>query len=134
MAQAPGLTDDISPGFTFMHTARSYDGGHLWMVIPEETSLATVAVTNFTTAGRIPDRTCPIYAGGHPFVVHGTLVNYPLALMKPVAALRAAGQDGTITVRERIAPELLLRIQEGALLSLYTPPAVEKAVRATLGR
>ena len=123
----------IDPG----ETIRALDfGNHLYIVITGELSDGTIVLVNFTSHGR-PGRTdhrrCLVVGPSeHPWLRHDSCVNYRRAIFNPLAPLVRAKRAGELSQHERCTPELLRRIQEGALVSRETPREIREAVRATL--
>ena len=124
----------IEPGETFT----GFDfGNHLFIVISREQSDGLIAVANLTTHGREPRcrrGDCVIVSrDDHPWVRHDSCIPYRRADMTPAKPLADAKQRGTLELQEPASPELLLRIQRGALEFRRIQNPVRAAVRDTLG-
>ena len=122
----------MNVGDTFVNlNSASYT--HLWVAVapmgPE------LAIVNLTTR-RPPymDDSCIVEAGAHPFVVHESVVNYQQGTAVLNTTLNWYAARGIVQRHEPAASELLLRIQQGALLSQFTPAKIQSAVRAHLGQ
>lgn len=92
-----------------------------------------VALVSLTTLRSDSDRTTILRRGDHPYVQHESHVDYRRAIMTPAEPLRSAKDDGSLQQHEPLSAGLLLRVQQGALDSGWTPRAVKEAVRRTLG-
>lgn len=105
---------------------------HLWIVIsaPVQGHIALVNLTTHTT-GCIDD-SCHMEPGDHPFVTRRSCVYYRRAIMNPLAPLLEADARGILRRHEPLVPDLLRRVQLGALASRFTAREVKAAVQATL--
>ena len=122
------------PGETFI----GYDlGNHLWIVLSLPTERGEIALVNLTTHGRsvrCGDHCIIVYPGEHPFVRDKSCVPYRRATLGLTQPLDADRERRTLQTRAPVDPELLRRIQEGALATHETEDGVKAAVRATLER
>lgn len=122
------------PGETFI----GYDlGNHLWIVLSLPTEHGEIALVNLTTHGRsggCGNHCVVVQPGEHPFVRGDSCVHYRKAVLGLAAPLDAAWNQQTLRTRASVDPELLRRIQEGALAAPETEDGVKAAVRATLER
>lgn len=109
-------------------------GNHLWVVVSVASSDGQLAIVNFTGFRPGEDSTCLVHPGEHPFVSKLSCIKYRFARMQPVEPLRDARERRQLQQHEPVSVPLLLRIQQGALVSRFTPVVVQKAVRSTLGR
>ncbi|MEE9277415.1 MAG: hypothetical protein V3V06_03300 [Dehalococcoidia bacterium] len=91
-----------------------------------------VAIVNLTTRRERFDNSCVIQSGEHPFIQHDSVVNYRAAELLSIVHLDIASQEGFVELRSPVSPELLLRIQEGAIASIYTSGKVQDAIRREL--
>lgn len=123
----------IEPGETFL----GFDfGNHLHIVISREQPGGLIAVANFTTHGR----SARCRGGGcviasprdHSWLRHDSCIPYRRASLTPVKPLIDSKQRGALDLREPVSPELLLRIQQGALRYRRTRRPVRAAVLDTL--
>ena len=124
----------MKPGETFL----GFDlQNHLWVVLSAATGDGQIAVANLTTHGR--SRFCGnhcvvVRPGEHPYVVRDSCMHYQkwtLALAQP---LDAAKERRTLEQRAPFSPEILRRVQEGALASQFPSKPFKDAVRETLRR
>lgn len=102
---------------------------HLYVVISHcEEVTEKVLLVNFTTykpnVGQ--EELCIIEPGEHPFVVRTTVVNYSDALEPITNDIHTAAATSVIRQMEKITPELLTRIQEGAKASKALPKKFRK--------
>lgn len=106
---------------------------HLWVICsgPQPPDDAVVAF-NLTSKDWDSDTSCVIQAGEHPYVRHESVIAYQYGeLFRPdhIARLKL------LAPREYdpVSPELLLRIQQGAVASPDTREQLKKIMRAVLG-
>lgn len=122
----------MNPGETIL----GFDfGNHLWMVLSTPTADGQIALANLTTHGRLStcgDSCVVVKPGEHPYVVRASCIYYRGALLNPVAPLDGAKARGVLQQHEPCTPELLRRIQDGALASRFVAGAVKAAIRAGL--
>ena len=121
----------MQPGDTFLFNLDPGEMRHLWIVIAKQSG--QVAIVNFTS--KTPDSmddSCIITADEHPFVVRDTVVNYRLGKMGDDSALEGAKAHGLLEIQEPVSPEILRRIQEGALASPYAAQKIQQTVQAEL--
>lgn len=123
----------ISAGETILH----FDvENHLYIVLTPEMTDHTVALVNLTSHGRpkyTDHRRCfVVRADEHPWLRHDSCINYRRAVVNPIAPLIKAKNEGTLSQDAPCTPDLLRRIQEGALSSRETPRDVREAVSTTL--
>lgn len=124
----------MNPGETFI----GYDlGNHLWVVLSLPTEHGKIALVNLTTHGRSArcgDHCVVVQPGEHPFVRRDSCVHYRKAILGLAAPLDADRNQRTLRTHAPVEPELLRRIQEGALAAHETEDGFKAAVRATLER
>ncbi len=124
----------MNPGETFL----GFDlHNHLWVVLSVATGNGGIAVANLTTHGR--SRRCGsdcviVRLGEHAYVVRDSCVYYEKWAMAPEQPLDEAKKRRTLEQREPFSPELLRRVQEGALASRFPDKEFKDAVRETLRR
>ena len=122
----------MNPGETIL----GFDlGNHLWVVLSTPTADGQIALANLTTHGRLAtcsDSCVIVSSGEHPYVVRDSCVYYRGALLNPVAPLDGAKAIGVLQQHEPCSPELLRRIQDGALASRFGAGVVKAAIQATL--
>ena len=112
-------------------------GNHLWIVLSIETDAGLVALANLTTHGRqrICGSGCVVVGSGeHEYPSRDSCVYYRGAILNPVRPLDDARIRGVLQQREPFDPDLLLRVQHGALASRMTSQNVKDAIRRTLDR
>jgi hypothetical protein len=93
-----------------------------------------MAAFNFTTPHVGCDRSCVVLPGEHPFVVHETVVAYRRGRVFTPKAYAAMQSLGCSNPWCDLSPELLLRIQQGALISPATRGKLKKMIEDALGR
>ncbi len=114
-------------------------GNHFWFVLSAPSPAGTIAIASFMThRPRIGghDASCLIVeVGEHPFVRRQTCVAYRHARMIPETQFETDLRSGERTRWDPLSPELLRRIQEGALTTPQKiPKRVVAAIVATLDR
>ena len=121
------------PGFAYIPGQGHDRKAHLHFVLSEPTLFAQVACANFTTPYDPCDRTCVVESGEHRWVIRQTIVAYDRARLVDVDEFERRVRDGTYTPYEPgLSPELLVRIQKGALASPHTVKNVKEAILWTL--
>ena len=114
-------------------------GPHLWMIFSDATADEWVAVSNFTTHSRSSrPMTCNencviVQAGEHPYLTRESCIRQD-ARLHPLQEIARVVERGLADRREPLSPQLLRRVQRGALDSPRAPDDVKDAVRATLGQ
>jgi hypothetical protein len=101
---------------------------HLHIVITDPAkSPEEIAVVNVTTVrGDEYDPSCVLLAGDHPAIRHKSYVGYKRGWVVNLNALETLLQAGQIhRTKPDVAPEILKRIQAGAMLSKATPPRIK---------
>jgi hypothetical protein len=104
------------------------------MGVSAHTSEGSILIFNATTHRQNSDDTCVILPGEHPYITHKSVIAYERGRLLPKSAYDYALSLAAIRPMVKISPELLLRIQEGALSSPFTASKFKELVRATLGR
>ena len=95
---------------------------HLWVVATDPSGdPPQVVIVSFTTKRSGSDLTVVVQAGGHPFVVRETVINYTDARLVHVRQLEAIVAGGVTNFHADCSEELLGRIQEGIVTSPFTP-------------
>ncbi len=108
-----------------------HDRPHLWILVTAvNPQTGEVIIVNFTTQRSNSDNSVVIRPGEHPFVDHPTIVFYADARAAELQLLEAAIKQGTISTHAPLCPALLKRVQEGLLLSPYTPGKIKNAFMA----
>ena len=106
---------------------------HLWIVVSRPTAEGMIAVVNLEShrarAGGHDESCVLLQPGEHPFVRRTTCVNYRRAKMESEAVFDSKARVGRRVAWDPLGPELLRRIQEGALT---TPQKIPKRVVAAI--
>ncbi len=109
---------------------------HLWVVLSHPTRADTIAVADPTThrphRKRHGQFCLLIEPGEHPFVRHTSCVAYHRATMKAVRPFDSNIRIGRFLEYQPFAPDLLNRIQQGALAAPHIRGRIVAAIRATL--
>jgi hypothetical protein len=117
----------IKQGFTFLSRRPPYTTPHLYIIISSIIDEIVVFV-NITTPKWDSDNTCIINVGDHSFVKHQSIINYGDAKETRVEYLREAVSNKFITPHDPVSPDLLQRIQAGALNSPAFNPSLLKYI------
>lgn len=126
----------MNSGTTFIFSEKP-NQEHLWMVVTNP-KLEKVVIVNFTSFRLGSDESCVVDAGEHPFVRKKTCVNYADAKVVPsknlAKLLGMKRHNGSFVCpqREPLSNELLLRIQQGAVISDRTPLEAKSIVEQLL--
>lgn len=93
-----------------------------------------MALANLTSHGRpgCGEHCLLLVPGDHPFIRHPSCIPFRRAKLEPLLRLVEARDKGTVTLREPLGAEVLLRIQQAALNDIYPPRNFKLAVRETL--
>ena len=110
--------------------------GHLWVVLSNETAAHQVVVVSLTSHNKSScGEHCTVIAPAeHPWIEHDSCVFYRRTDLNPVLPLDNDKARGMLRQSAPFSPDLLLRVQEGALTSRFTTAAVKAAIAETLGR
>jgi hypothetical protein len=105
---------------------------HLWVICSEPQLDGSVVAFNLTSKDWDSDLTCVVQPNEHSYVRHESVIAYQYGeLFTPQRIERlkklAPKEYGPVS------PELLHRIQEGAVASNETPIQLKKIIRAILG-
>jgi len=114
----------VQLGDTFM-------AGHLHIVCSEPTADGSVVVFNTTTPKRDSDRNCVVQPGDHPSVHHESVISYEHGRIWS-RDQQAEFENSALypaARRAKASPELLRKIQEGALRSDQTPIEAQDTIR-----
>lgn len=114
-------------GDTFLLRYPIVDDKHLWIVAYDRDG--SIIIFNFTTRWPNSDITCPVEVGEHPFVKYPSVISYQHGRLFPPAAVGALLSHGIEKRLDAVSPQLLGRIQEGALRSPFTPQKLKKLMR-----
>jgi hypothetical protein len=88
-------------------------------------------IVNITSNG--DDPSCVLQADDHPFLKYNSVVSYKDAVTTNEVALNGATTGGALQGRAPFRPEVLRRIQDGAIASPQTPLGVKAVVKSELG-
>jgi len=106
----------------FLPTPPDFLTKHLFIVISERNEYDEVLIVNVTTKKSHSDASCILRNGDHPFIKHESVANYADARAVKVSDLcRLIGRHADVSSHQSVSPELLRRIQEGALVSPALP-------------
>ncbi|MDE2966132.1 MAG: hypothetical protein OXS30_01410 [Chloroflexota bacterium] len=111
--------------------------GHLWIIASQEIDDGNVAVVNFTTHGPGERSHCSnhclvVAPGEHSYPSHESCIYFRGAQMMDIGLIRERVASGRYEAHDPVSPELLERIQLGALTS-DAPEAVKAAIRRDMG-
>ena len=106
---------------------------HLWIVLTDPDEAGQVAMANITTRRLDSDDSCLLDVSDHPFVRWESAIAYEKARVAPANALEQFIIKGMLQSRQPCSTDLLERVQNGALASIFTPRGVKKSVRKQLG-
>jgi len=106
-------------------------GKHLYIIISSQCPKGRVLMVNITTAYNVPEQfsKCFIHPGEHPFIDHRSAIAYSRAKICSYSALEAGIRVGSILERDGISPELLKRIQDGAINNDDLPIECEEYIK-----
>lgn len=121
---------ELSPGFAFLDVASSVP--HLYFVASSPDDSSEIVLLSLTTDRPHADHTCEIAVGEHPFVTRPTVVAYYKARCVTIDWLKDQLEKGFAIRREPLSPELLGRVQQGAIRSLQTPIGIKAKMRTEL--
>lgn len=94
---------------------------HLWVVISDPERDSNVLIVNLTTFRHHKDDTCILNQGDHPFVQHETCINYACGEVPTGGHLADLMNRERIKLQDRMSPDILKRIQDGALTTPHIP-------------
>jgi len=78
------------------------------------------------------DGSCVIDPTEHPFLLRKSTVDYQLGRLLTPAIIEIMDKRGCYSLLEPVSRDLLKRIQQGALDSIFTPQKFQKLVRKSL--
>lgn len=120
----------MNPGDTFSFRDRSQTE-RLWVAVATMGS-GEVAIVGLGPAGPNSNESDIIGPGDHPDLDEDCTARYRLARYVRVSDLRNAQRQGLAEPMSPCSPELLRRIQRGALVSDFTEQGVKDAIRRRL--
>jgi hypothetical protein len=93
---------------------------HLWIVISDPAvNRDQVLIVNVTTFRSDKETTCRLNPGDHPAIVHNSCVNYAEARVYSDSQLLHLEQKRRIVMYDKVCPEILALIREGAVRSVH---------------
>lgn len=120
----------VSKGDAFQASGPNVDVAHLWIVISDPNEGGNVVCVNFTSLSEDEvDESCILDPGDHPFIKRRTVVKYGLANWWAADKIAAAIASGQFSAHPPVRPEILQRIREGGLNSLYLNRSMKAALR-----
>ena len=119
-----------------MKLGDTFFAGHLWIVCSNQTADGSVVIFNVTSLRSDSDRNCIVQPGDHPAVSHDSVIAYEYGrILTKAEQGRLEGSSLFAGMRrEPATPELLTRIQKGALRSDQTPIEIQDIVREQAGQ
>ena len=121
----------MRPGAAFLIHFRG-QAPQLGVVIAPRNAMGELLVVYLELHEIDSDESCIVLPGEHPDVREDSIVRYSRAAYVAESDLRMGRQLGAFDLRAPCSPELLRRIQRGALTSRFTEPAVRAAIRRLL--
>lgn len=119
------------PGETFLDSA-PFIPPHLWVVCSNEDADGYCVTFNVSTWRKGVDESCILNPGDHPFIERKSFIFYqrgrPFCNQEKVQMERF----GVFEAREPFPSEVLKRIQQGALESIYTKKKFQKMVKESM--
>lgn len=111
-------------------------GDHLWMVLSHPDAEGRIAIANLTTHGRSPicqmGGCVVVTVGEHSWVKRESCVYYRKADLTPTEPLDRFKETGTLDQSDPLSPELLRRIQHGALQSRFVAIEVQELIATSI--
>lgn len=109
-------------------------GTHLVFILTDPDPDHGWAVTAMLVTQRPhTDRTTLLDVGDHPFIRHGSAVDFGTATFAAAARLEDALRSGRATLAADMTADLLARVRAGLLASGRTPNAVAEYCRGLFG-
>lgn len=119
----------IEPGETFLKLDR---WNHLWFALSGPTATGMIALVNLTThKPERPDHESCLLLGidDHPYIVHESCIFFRGARLISQDELEQRKTSGASPQHAKATPELLRRLQDGALADPRVDSAVKQAIR-----
>jgi hypothetical protein len=105
--------------------------GHYHVICSDPDHLGNTVAFNFTDKNFENDQTCIVHVGDHPTVTKESVIAYRYGLRVTPAHIERLTRLGA-TGYNPVSPDLLLRIQKGALESKRTTPDLKKIIETAL--
>ena len=122
-------------GDCFEMPKRGSDTPHLWILLtnPDERGLAVMV--NITTKRPNSDCAVILKKGDHPYITHPSVVFYADAQITDTSLIESAidTEHPQVIPCNSCSPEILRRIQQGLIISDFTPAKVIQFFRKTTG-
>ncbi len=106
---------------------------HLWVAITAPDADHMIVIVSLTTLRFDRDQTTILQPGDHPFVRHETAVLYSDTRIVDAQRVESMLQDGMALRHQPCPAETLLLIQQGALVSPFTPRKIIQFCRRAWG-
>lgn len=123
----------MKAGDTFHAQAPSSTKQHLYIVLTDPDANGKVVVANVTSQADGKDQSCVLQPNDHPFVTKESVINYADAILSDEALIITATRRRLFQTDVPVAPQVLGRVQQGALNSPHTERLIKETVRAALG-
>lgn len=119
-----------NPGDTLLLPKSREQTPHLWVILtrPDEKT-QEVVIVNLTTKRNHSDTTLILNKGDHPFISRTTVVNFVDARFAKVDSLKNAVNSNRFRYSVFFDPKILKEIQQGLLVSPFTPGKVKDYCR-----
>jgi len=120
-----------SRGDSFLLPKPRHETEHLWLLItnPDPATHEAIMV-NVTTQRPHSDTTTILNVGEHPFVRKPSVIFHADARLVDTRLLDAAVRSGAYQAHAAFQPAVILKIQAGLLVSLFTPKKIKTAYAA----
>jgi len=93
-----------------------------------------LVIANVTSQEQGKDQSCVLDPGDHPFITKESVMNYAEAVESKEAQIIEATRRRLFQSDLPVSPEVLAKIQAGALASPQTESRVKNAVKVALGQ
>ncbi|AFM14047.1 hypothetical protein [Turneriella parva] len=96
---------------------------HLYLVISDiNPDDGTVLCVNITDSANIPDKSCLLNVGDHPFIKKESAVFYWQAINPELNSITHGIKLGALTQQANLLPATLAKVQDGAKASKFLKP------------
>jgi hypothetical protein len=121
------VTPTFEPGTTFLLEAA---GSHLWVILSDpQADPEHVVQVSLTTWHARKEQACILERSDHPWVTHRTCVHYQGAMVVKLSQLYDGKDTGKLTIQQRMSPDLLKRMWQGAAQSDRLPTGCREILR-----
>jgi CMP-2-keto-3-deoxyoctulosonic acid synthetase len=124
----------LNAGETFHSRSPSSSRAHLYIAITDPDAAGNLVIANVTSQGQWKDQSCILNVGDHPYIKKESVINYAEAIVTSESALSKAARQRVIELDVPVSPQVLAKIQAGALASRQTESKVKAAVQTALGK